>query len=328
MTAAILKRLEKEVPSFMQSVDLVAGTSTGSIIALMLANGASASEILDVYTEMLPKVFGKPRMTRAWSAKYDVRYLREALTDFFGSTTLGRLQKEVCVTAMRVDGSPSSNMPQVTSGGYWRPAVFTNMPPVPGVFPDIELSCVDACLRSSAAPTFFPVHQGYVDGGLWANNPTLVALAKGLMHYPDLRRKDVRILSIGTGQWRNAISNSSQDMGLAQWSPYLLDLLMDASALNAELSAAYMLNKDHYCRVSPSFDFPIKIDDYKTVPHLVELAESGDIQKAIDFFGAEKEEDDSDDEKNWLRQSYEWSAMVDQAWIDSMSPSPHRQEKK
>ena len=53
------------------------------------------------------------------------------------------------------------------SGG-WRPAVFSNLPAVRGARPDIELRVADALMRSSAAPTIFPVYQGYTDGGVSA----------------------------------------------------------------------------------------------------------------------------------------------------------------
>jgi patatin-like phospholipase/acyl hydrolase len=52
---------------------------------------------------------------------------------------------------------------------------------------------VDAALRSAAAPTYFPVYQGYCDGAVTANNPSLVAVSMALAHYPGLRREHVRV---------------------------------------------------------------------------------------------------------------------------------------
>jgi len=211
-----------------------------------------------------------------------VEPLRATLFDHFGQTTLGGLQKQVCVTALRVDGKASAEVYPTQQTGFWRPAVFTNMPAVPGVTPDVDLSCVDACLRSSAAPTFFPIHDGYADGGLWANNPSTVALAKTLLHFPGLRRTDVKILSIGTGQWRNAVVTAQPDLGLLQWAPYLLDLLLDASSLNTDLAANFLL-RDNYCRLSPSFDVPIQLDDHRAVQRLLDLADNADIDHAVAF---------------------------------------------
>lgn len=327
LSAVLLERLDAAVPNFVRdSVDVIAGTSTGAIIALMLAKNTPTRDIVRDYVDLVPKVFGRPRSLaeRAFSAKYDVTPLRDVLEAHFGMSTLGRLDKSVCVTALRIDGRASKNAVPSLEGGFWRPAVFTNLPAVPGVSPDIELRCVDACLRSASAPTIFPVHQGYVDGGLWANNPSTVALAKALLHYPDLRRKDVRVLSIGTGKWRNALRlEDNTDLGLVHWSPYMLDLLLDASSLHAELAS--MLLNAHYCRLDPSFDVPIGLDDIRALDSLLECAARSDIEHAVDFIrrvrdSDEEEEDDDSFEilggsANRLH-SHQWAELVDLAWID------------
>ena len=107
------------------------------------------------------------------------------------------------LTAFKVDGKASSThwgqeqtslrrgRKQQQAGGAceapppserWRPAVFSNLPVVMDrghvvVGSDEGLSCVDAALRSSAAPTYFPLYQGYCDGAVTANNPSLVAVS-------------------------------------------------------------------------------------------------------------------------------------------------------
>jgi len=48
-------------------------------------------------------------------------------------------------------------------------------------------------MRSAAAPTYFPVYQGYCDGAVTANNPSLVAVSMALAHYPGLRRENIRV---------------------------------------------------------------------------------------------------------------------------------------
>jgi patatin-like phospholipase/acyl hydrolase len=55
----------------------------------------------------------------------------------------------------------------------------------------------EAAMRTSAAPTYFPVFQGYTDGGLVANNPSIVAVSKAIAHNPFLSPKNISLLSIG-----------------------------------------------------------------------------------------------------------------------------------
>ena len=52
-------------------------------------------------------------------------------------------------------------------------------------------------MRTSAAPTYFPVFRGYTDGGLVANNPSIVAVSKAMAHYPNVNMKNVAVLSLG-----------------------------------------------------------------------------------------------------------------------------------
>mmetsp|Transcript_10513 Transcript_10513/g.31682 ORF Transcript_10513/g.31682 Transcript_10513/m.31682 type:complete len:461 (+) Transcript_10513:51-1433(+) len=291
LTLSLLEQLEERFPSLLERVDLVAGTSTGAIIALLLATGTSARHSREMYEAMVPRVFGSPRSVyaRFLRAKYDREPLETSLRDYFGGTTLGRLSKKVVIPALRVDGAASlTHSPETYSQDFsqgWRPAVFTNLPAVGGARPDLDLPCVDAALRSAAAPTYFPAYQGYVDGGLFANNPSVVALGKTLLHLPQLRRRDVRVLSVGTGAWPKKVVHASADAGLAQWSPYLLDLLLDASNLSADIAMTYLMKTSRYCRLDPQFvdQHAVALDDANALPRLLRLGRSADLSHASRF---------------------------------------------
>ena len=165
-TACILSRLNKIHPGFLSSFDLIAGTSTGSILALCLAKGITPEEMVYAYNVACPNIFQPKWYHRyrvfGFSAKYDNIQLKEYLENWLGAETLLKdIQQRVVVTAFRVDGKESTHdsilNSQTEYRGRWRPAVFSNFPTLEGVArTDDKLLAVDACLRSSAAPTFFP----------------------------------------------------------------------------------------------------------------------------------------------------------------------------
>ena len=78
------------------------------------------------------------------------------------------LLKYVIITSFKVDASDESEADRKKTffpGQKWRPAVFTNIPRAQGsVDPDMDESVGDIAMRTSAAPTYFPLHQGYADG--------------------------------------------------------------------------------------------------------------------------------------------------------------------
>ncbi len=114
----------------------------------------------------------------------------------------------------------------------WSP-VFTHN--FPGSHHLNEL-VVDVALRSAAAPTVFPSHQGHIDGGMVANNPSTVAIAMALGHKePRPALEDIRLLSVGTGLTPTIVTLDTQGWGVVQWllNPFrkpqnpLLNILFD-----------------------------------------------------------------------------------------------------
>lgn len=103
-TAAVLAEAARVFgPAFLQSVDLIVGTSTGGIIALGLAAGKAPSELLGFYQNAGPRIFGHPRkVAQLWSPKYDRGPLDDVLKREFGeSMKMNDLTKPVCISALR-----------------------------------------------------------------------------------------------------------------------------------------------------------------------------------------------------------------------------------
>ncbi len=187
-SAEVLSALEEQYEgSLSDYFDLICGTSTGGLIALGLSVGIPSSDLADFYKDKGKLIFPcNTKLNRAlanlrqllFSAKYSNHQLKEALISVFGEKRMCDAENLLCI--------PSYNL----SAG--RPTVFKSP-----FFEnernrwcnDENLSMVDVALATSAAPTYFPIHdidgKYYADGGVWANNPTLCGITEAFRHFVD-----------------------------------------------------------------------------------------------------------------------------------------------
>ncbi len=248
LTAGYLEKLEKIIqdkyndPKMLlcDYFDLIGGTSTGAIIAALLATGKTATEVKDLYLKMGGEIFkGK----RNWwnpletfkflKAAFSEKFLEAALNEFLGDITLGdkRIRTGLCIVSKRADTNsvwPLINHP----GGKYYPQ-------------NKDYFLKDILRASSAAPSYFvpqllKVAEGmngaFVDGGVsMANNPSLqlfkVATLNGFpFHWPKGEDK-LFIVSLGTGNGLyNMKTNEITDNWLLNWASEVPDMLMsDAS---------------------------------------------------------------------------------------------------
>jgi len=289
-TASFLAELEREIGAPIgRYFDLAAGTSTGGIIALAVALGEPASRIVDFYRNAGPKVFTRAApMKCGWfggiarallarrlrhlgltyddlfQARYDSAELRRALQEVFGTKTLLHAKMRVLIPA--VDLSRGS------------PVVFKT-PHLPDASTrDRNFQAVDIALATAAAPTYFPhaaigPGSAYSDGGLWANNPVLIALAEVLrLRNPGPRDFDgVQALSVGTGRGRYSLVPPN-GAGLAWWGPRLIDVMSLSQSEGTMRVAEFMLG-EHFHRVD--FDLPDSTWHLDSVEHIEQLIHFG-----------------------------------------------------
>ena len=246
VTLALLKRLESQIPNLIKGADLLAGTSTGGIIALGLAAGKSVDEMIALYRDNGSKI-----LDDSWwddlrdlgglaGADYDQKNLGKILTGLFPDTKLKDLGKRVLIPSFNLDdGDPDATK------RTWGPKFFHNFP---GTDSDGEELVVDVALDTSAAPTYFPTHGTYIDGGVVANNPSLAAVAQT----QDTRNTDpvpalgdIFLLSLGTGVNLSYVKGKNLDWGLAQWAKPLVSLLLDASMGIADYQCRYLLKANN-----------------------------------------------------------------------------------
>src|SRR5271170_2906860 len=104
LTARILERIEKACPGFVSRIDLIAGTSSGAMIAVGLARGLSLPQIVSIFVKSGPLIFRKTFLREVLglmgilSAKFGTENRRKALLQAVGDVTLGDLSKRVVLS--------------------------------------------------------------------------------------------------------------------------------------------------------------------------------------------------------------------------------------
>ncbi len=282
--AVILQKIIQTpgLENFLDTIDLIAGTSTGGLLALGIANQQEPSVIRDLYIDKGPKIFEDSwfdnliHLGRILGADYDTKNLRLALEGLFGDKTLGELSKRVLITSFDLDN-------EVPDDRKWKPKLFHNFP---GENNDRESRVVDVGLYTSAAPTYFPSVDGYIDGGVFANNPAMCALAQtqDTRYDPTPALDDVLLFSLGTGLNRKYIEGKTKDWGYVQWVKPLLSIMLEGTAGIADYQCHQML-REQYRRVEPIFPAgtTIPLDDVSQIPYLIEFTETWPLDQTIDW---------------------------------------------
>jgi predicted acylesterase/phospholipase RssA len=279
-TLVLLERLTQVQPDFLERVDFFAGTSTGSIIALGLAHGLTPAEGVTLYRDMSSVAFKDSLLDDLLDlftligAEYDNEKLRQLLLAKFQQTTLGDLRDQGKYVLV-----PTFDLDSVKDGiRSWKPKFFHNFP---GSDSDSQEQVVDVALRSSAAPTYFPSYQGYVDGGLVTNNPSMAALAQAL--HEGVPQNDVHLFSVGTGFIPQFAAGEKLNWGYLQWAPRLLPIILDGLMGVADYQCRTILQDERYFRLAPVLGEKIDVDDVAKVDRLVALAQAVDISAAADW---------------------------------------------
>jgi uncharacterized protein len=286
--AAVLARLEERYTgggSIGAYFDLVSGTSTGGILALGLGAGYTARELLDLYVSRGNEVFppcdesaiGRLRLRlRDWKHYthhlYDRDALRHLLSDKLGERLLGESKLRLCIPAFE--------------GKHSEVFVFKT-PHHPDYKTDLHERMVDVALATAAAPTYFqPLeHGGYtlVDGGVWCNNPIMLAVVEALTCF-DLGRDQIDVLSLGCGDDKYIVSRLEITRGgLWHWKR-IMEAAMRLQSTAAANQARLLLGPASIKRLdAPEFIPRIRMDDWRR--SVIELIPAADA--AIETRGDE-----------------------------------------
>jgi patatin-like phospholipase/acyl hydrolase len=220
--------------------DLIAGTSTGGIIALALGLGLRAGEVLGFYERYGPAIF--PRRSPLWvlgPAKYKSEPLRLALEETFGSKRLGDSSRRLLI--------PSFN---ATTGKIH----ICKTAHHPRLQVDFKVPAVGVALATSAAPFYFPPHRSgddvvLIDGGIWANNPVGLAVTEAISML-GVSGTDLDVLSIGCTSTPPGFTQTGR--GWKFWAFRAIDAAMQGQSFGAMGTAQHLAGHDNVFRFSPT----------------------------------------------------------------------------
>jgi patatin-like phospholipase/acyl hydrolase len=262
-SAAVLAHIEEDCKTnIVDHFDLITGTSTGGIIALGLGMGMRPIEIVKFYVEKGPQIFGRP-ISKGWFAnKYGNDDLKAALTSCFGERVLGESRKRLVI--------PSYNLGEDD-------VYLFKTPYHPRLRRDYKVPVWKVALATSAAPTFFPAfmeldHVRLIDGGVWANNPTLVGIAEAVSML-DVPLKAITVMSLGTTDEVKSRHSKLDEGGLWQWKKTAVDVIMRGQSIGACTQAQHLLGKDKILRIDPKVpDSLFKLDKFSEKELLAKAA--------------------------------------------------------
>ena len=247
----LLAELEEQCGKPVAEIfDFVAGTSTGGILALGLTkpndgNGKTpaftARQLVKIYTEQGHRIFSRSvyQKFRAGGNLLDEKYpasgIESVLQEYFGTTKLSQALKEVLVTSYDIEER---------SPYFFKRYKALNKPDKH----DYPMQTV--ARATSAAPTYFEPLKVYtadrtetkalIDGGVFANNPTMCAIVEAKMLYPDAQ--DFLVVSLGTGELTTRLAYEKvKDWGLIQWAQPILNVTFDGVSDTIDCQARRLL---------------------------------------------------------------------------------------
>jgi len=243
--AVILNYIEKRIQEKTENpnakisdyFDMIAGTSTGGILSVLLSLPAEndkkngryfAKEAIELYKTHGKEIFKKKRITKVFGALYTAKGLDNILKEKMGDIKLSESRKNCLITAYDISN---------------REAVFFSSTDAVDSKDD-DYYMREIARATSAAPTYFTPAKVQslsgrtdylIDGGVFANDPTMSALVEArknkFSNIENPNFKEMYVVSIGTGKdTKRYTYEKAKKWGIAQWAVPILKILMSSSA--------------------------------------------------------------------------------------------------
>ncbi len=254
--AAIEKITRKPIARLF---DLIAGTSTGGILALGLtkpdASGAPqypAEDLVGFYDKEGSRIFSRSLWHRVCALgdlhqeKYSCAGIDSVLKEYFGDARLKDAATDVLVPSYEIE----------------RRFAFFFKSSTARVKPDYDFAMRDVARATSAAPTYFEPQKlqngtsdyyALIDGGVFANNPAACALVEARTTHPGAEQ--FLVVSLGTGAMTLPIPYvQAKNWGLARWAKPLLDVVFDGVSSTVDYQLTQLLPEHNYYRLQTTLN--------------------------------------------------------------------------
>ncbi|XP_058221040.1 patatin-like protein 2 [Rhododendron vialii] len=359
-----LQKLDGEQVRLVDYFDVIAGTSTGGLVTAMLTapdeNNRplfAAKDIKDFYLEHCPKIFPQasfipfPNTTKILKAlsgpKYDGKYLHNIAKEKLGNIKLHQALTNIVI--------PTFDIKKL------QPTIFSTYEVKNK--PSLDALLSDICIATSAAPTYLPAHSfettdpdgkvrefNLIDGGVAANNPTLIAIGettkqiiRGSSDYFAIKQLDygrLLVISLGTGKHKEEEkynANGAAKWGLLGWltnagSAPLVDVFTQASAdmVDYHLSVIFQAlhSEKNYLRIQEdTLTGLVSSVDIATKENLEDLVKVGEnlLKKPVARVNLETGIAESSDQETNEQALQRFAKLLsnEKRLRDIRSPSPH-----
>jgi patatin-like phospholipase/acyl hydrolase len=251
--AMILAELENRLGKQLHKVfDLIAGTSTGGIIALAIGTRSKdggayrPGELAEMYVDNGPAIFCKTFFT--WlrqfvRPRYSPAPLERVLQKFFVDTLFSTALTPLLISSYDIE--------------HELPFFFKSHKIKEQKDSEWDWRVTQIARATSAAPTYFPpagLEKGgkvcaLVDGGVCVNNPAMAAFAEACRIYGGDRR--FVVVSVGTGDRQDRYQyRKARKWGLLRWASKLVPVFMDSVSEAADYELESILSR-RYFRLQP-----------------------------------------------------------------------------
>jgi patatin-like phospholipase/acyl hydrolase len=227
--------------------DLIAGTSTGGILAIGLtipkcpsAALYTSAQLIDMYERQGTRIFSRSLGHRLSACgnllheKYPSASIEQVLLDYFADSRLRDAATDLLIPSYEIERSFPF---------FFRSAIARERT-------DYDFPAREVARATSAAPTYFPAmklsagalagHYTLIDGGVFANNPAACALVEARTTYPDCN--DFLVVSLGTGELNRCLPyEQAKDWGVVRWAMPVLDVVFDGVSRTVDYQLRQLL---------------------------------------------------------------------------------------